>query len=54
MMPSQILTPDTANVIQDEIFYLEKRLQDAKARLDKVLPSPPLSVATERKTHLNP
>jgi urease accessory protein len=52
-MPSQILTPDAADVIQDEIFQLEKRLQDAKARLNKVLPSPHLSMATERKTHLN-
>jgi urease accessory protein len=54
MMPSQILPPDTANVIQDEILELEKRLKDAKARLNKVQPSPPLSVSTERKTHLNP
>ncbi|KAG9501155.1 hypothetical protein J7337_006839 [Fusarium musae] len=46
-MPSQILTPDAANVIQDEIFQLEKRLQDAKARLNKALPSPHLSMATE-------
>lgn len=41
MMPSQIQAPNTANVIQDEIRELEKRLQDAKARLNKVQPSPP-------------
>lgn len=48
-MPSQIQALNTANVIQDEIHELEKRLQDAKARLNKVLPSPPLSTDAERK-----
>ncbi|KAF4337176.1 urease accessory [Fusarium beomiforme] len=46
-MPSQILVQDTVNVIQDEIFVLEKRLKDAKARLNKVKPSPPLSISPE-------
>ncbi|KAL4723176.1 hypothetical protein ACLX1H_009666 [Fusarium chlamydosporum] len=42
-MPSSVLIPTDANLIQDEISELEKRLHDAKARLNKVQPSPPLS-----------
>ncbi|KAL6913480.1 hypothetical protein FSHL1_011156 [Fusarium sambucinum] len=42
-MPAEILIPTDANLIQDEILELEKRLHDAKARLNKVQPSPPLS-----------
>jgi urease accessory protein len=42
-MPAEILIPTDANLIQDEISELEKRLRDAKARLNKVQPSPPLS-----------
>ncbi|KAF5248068.1 hypothetical protein FAUST_475 [Fusarium austroamericanum] len=44
-MPAEILIPTDANLIQDEISELEKRLHDAKARLNKVQPSPPLSPA---------
>ncbi|KAF0640347.1 hypothetical protein FPSE5266_06533 [Fusarium pseudograminearum] len=44
-MPAEILIPTDANLIQDEILELEKRLHDAKARLNKVQPSPPLSPA---------
>ncbi|PTD05903.1 putative urease accessory protein UreF-like protein [Fusarium culmorum] len=44
-MPAEILIPIDANLIQDEISELEKRLHDAKARLNKVQPSPPLSPA---------
>jgi urease accessory protein len=42
-MASEILAPGAANIIQDEINELEKRLQDAKARLYKAQSSPPLT-----------
>ena len=42
-MPSQIMIPTDADLIKDEIFELEKRLHEAKARLNKHQPSPPLS-----------
>ncbi|RGP68615.1 urease accessory [Fusarium longipes] len=45
MMPSKTLTSTDADLIQDEISELEKRLHDAKARLNKVQPSPSLSPA---------
>lgn len=41
IMASEILAPGAANIIQDEINELEKRLQDAKARLYKAQSSPP-------------
>ena len=51
-MPSKVMIPTDANLIQDEIFELEKRLHEAKARLNKHQPSPPLSPT--RKSQLIP
>lgn len=47
-MVSEILAPGAADIIQDEINELEKRLQDAKARLHKAQPSPPLTLNRKR------